>query len=214
MAGISFLRDRSPVTPKITMPDGPAIRGSRLSRGSRSGFVVDRHGVLRIPFVGAAHGQLDGRRRGATGDAARDAGHRCASLRAAATLGQCLATVSTSSSQDDDELVDALGLQHLEDVVEVDADGGQIGEHLRGLARRCRATVSPRITPWSATASIVFSGAVLTVFGRDQLDDVTGVVVRRVLDPGGRPQRTLLVAAGGGQCRPTRALANFCSYSW
>src|SRR3954454_23894764 len=41
MAGISFLRDRSPVTPKITRPHGPAIRGSRLSRGSRSGLVHD-----------------------------------------------------------------------------------------------------------------------------------------------------------------------------
>src|SRR5262245_45443427 len=39
MAGMSFLRDRSPVTPKMTRLHGPAIRGSRLSRGSRSGLV-------------------------------------------------------------------------------------------------------------------------------------------------------------------------------
>ncbi|GHD92100.1 hypothetical protein GCM10010508_43510 [Streptomyces naganishii JCM 4654] len=37
-AGMSFLRDRSPVTPKITNPDGPAIRGNRRSRPSRNGF--------------------------------------------------------------------------------------------------------------------------------------------------------------------------------
>src|SRR3954447_11917736 len=37
-AGISFLRDKSPVTPKMTRPDGPAMRGSRRSAGSRSGF--------------------------------------------------------------------------------------------------------------------------------------------------------------------------------
>src|SRR5918998_3293626 len=39
MAGMSFLRDRSPVTPKMTRLHGPAIRGRRLSRGSRSGLV-------------------------------------------------------------------------------------------------------------------------------------------------------------------------------
>src|SRR5690242_18801618 len=40
-AGISFLRDRSPVTPKMTRPDGPAMRGSRRSAGSRSGFAPE-----------------------------------------------------------------------------------------------------------------------------------------------------------------------------
>ena len=38
MAGISFLRARSPVTPKMTRPHGPAICGSRRSCGSRSGL--------------------------------------------------------------------------------------------------------------------------------------------------------------------------------
>src|SRR5690606_27230508 len=37
-AGMSFLRARSPVTPKMTSPQGPAIRGRRRSRGSRSGL--------------------------------------------------------------------------------------------------------------------------------------------------------------------------------
>ena len=47
-AGMSFLRARSPVTPKSTSEDGPAIRFSRRSRGSRSGFPL-RNAVL-LPF--------------------------------------------------------------------------------------------------------------------------------------------------------------------
>src|SRR5690606_35304925 len=35
---MSFLRARSPVTPKITSPHGPAIRGRRRSPGSRRGL--------------------------------------------------------------------------------------------------------------------------------------------------------------------------------
>ena len=65
--------------------------------------------------------------------------------------------------------------------------------------------VSPRMTPWSATASMVFSGAVFTVSGRDKFDDVTGVVVLGVLDAGGGPQRALLVGAGRGQRVPAVA---------
>lgn len=40
-AGMSFLRARSPVTPKNTRDDGPATRDSRRSRGSRSGLCPD-----------------------------------------------------------------------------------------------------------------------------------------------------------------------------
>src|SRR5262249_33640103 len=40
MAGISFLRARSPVTPKITRAHGSGIRGSRRSWGSRSGLLI------------------------------------------------------------------------------------------------------------------------------------------------------------------------------
>ena len=35
---MSFLRARSPVTPNITTTHGPATRGMRRSRGSRSGL--------------------------------------------------------------------------------------------------------------------------------------------------------------------------------
>ena len=38
-AGISFLRAKSPVMPKITRLHGPAMRAKRKSRGSRKGFV-------------------------------------------------------------------------------------------------------------------------------------------------------------------------------
>lgn len=41
MAGSSFFFDRSPVTPKITKLQGPAMRGNRRSRGSRSGFAQE-----------------------------------------------------------------------------------------------------------------------------------------------------------------------------
>jgi hypothetical protein len=37
-AGMSFLRDRSPVTPKITSALGPAMRFRRRSSGSRNGL--------------------------------------------------------------------------------------------------------------------------------------------------------------------------------
>src|ERR1700759_4669184 len=38
MAGSSFLRARSPVTPNMTSTHGPATRGIRRSRASRSGL--------------------------------------------------------------------------------------------------------------------------------------------------------------------------------
>src|SRR5690606_20243537 len=39
-AGMSFLRARSPVTPNITNPHDPAMRGKRRSRGSRRGLTT------------------------------------------------------------------------------------------------------------------------------------------------------------------------------
>src|SRR3954468_13776198 len=86
MAGISFLRDRSPVTPKITRPHGPATRGSRLSAGSRRGLdqprppapfmavlivLLDRHSRSGTPAAaGGASQLLDGLGQGhQSGDA-------------------------------------------------------------------------------------------------------------------------------------------------
>ena len=55
---MSFLRAKSPVTPKITMPHGPAIRGIRLSRLSTKGVVPaggDRRGHTRTRLVRHGH---------------------------------------------------------------------------------------------------------------------------------------------------------------
>src|SRR3712207_4456047 len=109
-AGMSFLRDRSPVTPKITRPQGPAMRGRRLSRGSRSGFTHpsgDRLLVLRPAVtsgrpLGPALVQL--------------------ALHRVAELGPRLL-----------ELVDALVLEDQEHVAQVDPHPLQPVEHLLRL---------------------------------------------------------------------------------
>ena len=46
MAGISFLRARSPVTPKMTSAHGSGIRGRRRSCGSRKGVRCEGSGWL------------------------------------------------------------------------------------------------------------------------------------------------------------------------
>ena len=45
---MSFLRARSPVTPKSTNEDGPAIRFKRRSRGSRSGLMPGPHTRINV----------------------------------------------------------------------------------------------------------------------------------------------------------------------
>ena len=66
--------------------------------------------------------------------------------------------------------------------------------------------------PWSATASRVFSGIVLTVSGATSSVDVQGVGVGRVLDPGRRPQRALDPAPRAASARQ-RSEAMTCSYA-
>src|SRR4051795_5651853 len=51
MAGSSFLRDRSPVTPKTTSAHGSGTRGSRRSRGSRRGL----RGPAGFCFIGPSN---------------------------------------------------------------------------------------------------------------------------------------------------------------
>src|SRR4051794_11309070 len=78
-AGMSFLRARSPVTPNRTSEQGPAIRFSRRSRGSRSGLLRRTsnvfgiavllillafsgepcHGLNQLPGAGGAVGQME-----------------------------------------------------------------------------------------------------------------------------------------------------------
>ena len=71
--------------------------------------------------------------------------------------------VSTSSCPGLLELLHALVLEHGEHVVEVDADSLEALEDLLGVAAAGPMTVSPSTSPWSANASRVFSGIVLTV---------------------------------------------------
>src|SRR5689334_17593195 len=112
MAGSNFLRARSPVIPKTTRAQGSGTRGSRRSRGSRSGLV--------IMSVLESRGRRPARRR---------AGRRGT----CAELGLLLQLVPDRVGElvpGVDELLHALVLEDLEDVVEVDAgvrDGLQHG---------------------------------------------------------------------------------------
>src|SRR4051794_20355434 len=156
-AGISFLRDRSPVTPKMTRPDGPAIRGSRRSAGSRSGLLLDKISALR------------------RGEALE--------LR----LGRLEQVVPGGL-----ELLDALVLKELDHVVVGDPellDGVEFGT---GLLVRTGDRVAGDLAVVLGGPQGGLRHGVHGV-GRDQLVDVQGVLVRRVLDAGRGPQRALLV---------------------
>src|SRR5438270_12650236 len=112
MAGISFLRARSPVTPNTTSAHGSGTRGSRRSRGSRSGL-----GIMRRPRGGwrsAVPSSEDGT-AGRSGRRPESAG---------ATSGLLLEFAAHGGGQlvpGVDELLHGLFLEHTEDVVEVDA---------------------------------------------------------------------------------------------
>src|SRR5262249_36051158 len=95
---MSFLRDKSPVTPKITTPHGPAIRGRRLSplssRGLGRGSLSLRLNSSAIPCSGRRRWRGLGELRG----------HRFAEL-----------------SPRRDELLHTLAFQHREHVGEIDS---------------------------------------------------------------------------------------------
>src|SRR3954453_4203719 len=80
MAGSSFLRERSPVTPNRTSTLGPATRGSLLSRGSLSGFPS-------IPISSAGEGIARTFLQPATATALEVSGW-CAQNQALVTLGE------------------------------------------------------------------------------------------------------------------------------
>src|SRR4051812_20942034 len=104
MAGRSFLRARSPVIPKTTRAQGSGTRGSRRSRGSRSGLVIIfRPRGQACPPSGPTAGRTAG-------------GVLLLLLLLELALdrrGQLVPRV--------DELLHALALEHLEGVLEVDA---------------------------------------------------------------------------------------------
>src|SRR5882724_7085285 len=107
MAGSSFLLARSPVTPNSTSTHGPATRGIRRSRGSRSGL-----GIIRVLRSSAAWWP-----------GGRSLAAHCGHL----GLDRVQQLVPGHG-----ELVHALVLERLGHVVEVDARRGQLAEVLAG----------------------------------------------------------------------------------
>src|SRR5215470_11093139 len=128
MAGISFLRARSPVTPKITTAHGSGIRGRRRSCGSRSGFLLSRSNsswmtglpvmAYRSPIAGYPPGHRAARGRAPRPEGLPDRSHRTArrlDLRRDARVEFLPARL---------ELVHALALERVHHVLVVDAECG------------------------------------------------------------------------------------------
>src|SRR3954451_24665030 len=171
-AGISFLRDRSPVTPKMTRPDGPAIRGSRRSAGSRSGFAPEPEEP--------------------EGDNSALRGGEALEFR----LGRLEQVVPGRL-----ELVDALDFQELNHVVVRDPELLERVQLGAGLLVGTGDGVAADLAVVLGGLQRGLGHGVHRV-RRHQLVDVHGVLVRRVLHAGGGPQRTLLVGARGLQRVP------------
>src|SRR6476660_5373373 len=121
---MSFFRDRSPVTPKITRAQGSGMRGSLRSCAVRSGLptwsILPVLGVVQVKYAGARP-MVE---RTPVGES--DAGAGLKGLLHA--LEQFLPA--------DLELVDALVLEDLDHVVEVDPDRLEVGHHLVRLRVR------------------------------------------------------------------------------
>src|SRR5437899_6110162 len=170
MAGISFLRDRSPGTPKMTTPQGPATRGSRRSRGSRSGF---------LRTAGKGDSSVTG-----------------SILPCSAAL--CLGQLSFNGAQElhprGDELLHALVFQDAYDVVHVDADALQLLEGLLRVVVVRPDGVSADLSVVDNSLERALGHGVDRA-GRDELNDVPRVVVGRVLHAGRGPQRSLRLGA-------------------
>src|SRR5215468_2946147 len=185
MAGISFLRARSPVTPKITTAHGSGIRGRRRSCGSRSGFLLCRSnsswmtGLPIIAYRSSIAGYPPARRSAWRGPTHRwedlpDRSHRTAcrlDLRRDAVVEFLPARL---------ELVHTLALECVHHVVVVDAEGGQVVEYLLGLGVRGRDRVRPHLTVVGERVNGRLRHRVDDT-RRDELLDVHHVPVLRVL---------------------------------
>src|SRR4051794_28540717 len=132
-AGMSFFRERSPVTPKITRAHGSGIRGSRRSCAVRSGLPTcpscQFFGVVQVSK------QVPGEMPAAGGtprQAAPSSGGVARAVRARRGRLQRLVDALQQLVPTGLELLDALVLEHLDDVVEVDTDRGQVGHGLLG----------------------------------------------------------------------------------
>ena len=174
---MSFFRARSPVTPKITSPQGPAIRGRRLSRGSRSG--------LTRPTPSGRHRRSRWRSRAS--ESLTRALQDCPSGR---LWSSWLCTVLAELGPGLLELVDALVLEHQEHVAQVDPDPLQPVEHLLRLGGGAGDPVAVDLAVVGERHHGLLRHRVDRV-RRDQLGDVEGVRVLRVLHAGRRPQRPL-----------------------
>src|ERR1700756_5639128 len=121
---MSFLRARSPVTPNITMTHGPATRGIRRSRGSRSG-------LTGLPAVAITPGVAG----------ARPLPPACGMVIVGTSKFPLAGSLPAQLRPDRLqqfvpgrlELRHALVLKYLHDVVVADAELLQVGEQLAGL---------------------------------------------------------------------------------
>ena len=111
---------------------------------------------------------------------------------------RCAAPSSTVSLQlvpRGDELLDALVLEHLGDVGEVDADGGELVEHAVRVGVGAGDGVAGDLAVVERRLERLLGHRVHGA-GGDELGDVQGVGQRRVLDAGRRPERPLHVGSG------------------
>ncbi len=102
------------------------------------------------------------------------------------------------------ELLHAFGLEHLDDIVVVDAGRRQINEQLLRLGPALENRVSANLAVIGKRLDGLRRHRVHRV-GADQLLDVDHVAIGGVLRRRGRPERPLLRGTGGSQALPPRA---------
>src|SRR5215472_12000683 len=179
MAGSSFLRARSPVTPNRTRTLGSAIFGILRSLGSRSGLFICPG---RLPARSAAGRELSTTR--ARVELTPD------------RLDQACPRIG--------ELLNALALEYLDHVVVADAELLELGEDLPGLVVVAGNGIPGRDAVIGRGVQRRLWHGVHRV-RRDQFVHVLGVGVGRVLRASRRPQGPLQLPAALGQCLPPGA---------
>src|SRR3954449_3060418 len=179
-AGSSFLRARSPVMPKTTRAQGSGTRGSRRSRGSRSGLVIKN---VRPSWAQGKVAPLQG-----PTTSVRVVGGRGV-LRLLLLLLELALDRVGELVPGVDELLHALVLENLEDVLQVDPGVGDRLQHagrvLVGLLHR-----GPGLAVVGVGLHRLLRHRVHDARG-DQLGDVERVGVVGVLHAGRRPERPL-----------------------
>ena len=180
------------------------MRGSRLSRGSRSGFATggSRFSAETIECVVLPFGpnRADHRRGRGRPGRSRDKPLRRAVSNACAWPAP-FDTESSSSCQAAMNLSTPSVSRTLKTSSRSTPRASRRGEHRRGLGVGALDRVAGDDAVVGDGGDGLLGGGVDGVRG-DEVDDVAGVVVLGVLDAGGRPQRSLLGGALGGQRRP------------